>query len=142
MRRPKLLSRLGFAALLVTLPALADAPADQYEQFDRDSTSIKDAHTLLQWERRPAPTPFSGGRLPTVKELLTIVDEAPHDEYVAPSVVSKFIDGLAFPDTPVDRPYWTSSPGEPGLVWAVDFGTGLMTPLSATTGQAYARCLQ
>src|SRR5688572_14843597 len=155
MKARKLMFAL--AATLFAVPAIANAPPDQYDQFDRFSTSIKDAFTKLEWERRPqtsglafnvaslrctSGTVFSGGRLPTVKELLTIVDEEPHEEYEAGAVVTKMVDDLAFPDTPVGLPYWTSTPAGAGKVWTVDFRTGAMTAADTATGSNHVRCVR
>ena len=121
----KLLPRAILAAILLALPAAADAPQDQYERFDGDSVTIKDTFTKLEWDRKAVfksdydgaagncallTSLQSSGRLPSVKELLTIVDEEPHQEYEFGMLVPKMIDALAFADTPVDLPYWTSTP--------------------------------
>jgi hypothetical protein len=148
------------AALLFVVPAAADAPATQYERFDQDSATIKDSFTKLEWDRNGVIRGVSEdvadagcsfvaslentGRLPTVKELLTIVDESPHNEYDFKSVVAKFYDQGAFDGTPIDLPYWTSTPAASAgvdMFWTVDFGTGLMHPL-AKTGKANARCVR
>lgn len=57
-----------------------------------------------------------GWRLPTMEELLSIVDET----QACPT-----IDPVAFPDTP-KATFWTSSPCEddPGHAWVVDFAIG------------------
>lgn len=57
-----------------------------------------------------------GWRLPTMEELLSIVDE---------SKACPTIDPVAFPDTP-KATFWSSSPCEddPGHAWVVDFALG------------------
>lgn len=159
--RRKLLPRAVLAALLLALPAAADAPKDppQYAQFDGDSATIKDNFTRLEWDRRSLtpdvthdlaeskcqflPSLQNLGRLPSIKELLTILDEEPHTEYEFSKVVSKMIDALAFPDTPVDLPYWSSTlvPGTADKYWTLSFKTGLMEA-RLKTDKAYARCVR
>ena len=160
MMKRKLLPRAVLVAILLALPAAADAPRNppQYAQFDSDSDHIMDNFTLLDWDRRAIvrnvtyPLGDSGcsflaspARLPSVKELLTILDEEPHNEYEFGKVVPKMIDALAFADTPVDLPYWSSSPA-PGtnMVWTLSFRTGLMQAMSTTDPQAKAntRCVR
>lgn len=159
MRR-NLLPRLVLAALLVAVPTFGSgAPPNQYQQFDRDATEIFDVQTQLHWQRQVQPVAtrdgaatfcdlsFGVGRIPTVKELLTLLDEAPHREYDAnkkpPGLVNKMIDQNAFPDTPVDQPYWTTSPAGAGQVWTVNFSTGAMVPMSTGAGSvAYFRCVK
>lgn len=153
----KLLPRAVLVAVLLALPAAADAPQDQYDRFDGDSVTIKDTFTKLEWDRKGVfKSTYDGaagncaligslqssGRLPSVKELLTIVDEEPHQEYEFGMLVPKMIDALAFADTPVDAPYWTSTPA-PGtdMFWTVSFKTGLMAPL-AKTASGNARCVR
>lgn len=154
------------AVLLVTLPVAADAPRGptpenpnrepQYQAFVRDTPVINDNFTKLAWERFAARTSRTfaaadtncagafAGRVPTVKELLTIVDEDPHQVYEFGKTVSKAIDQLAFGSyTGVDLPYWTSTPtGTPDEVWGVSFADGTMVRLNKTSGQAYARCVR
>jgi len=151
---------LVLAIIVVALPATADAPQNppQYAQFDRDSTEITDNFTKLVWDRRRIQksaqsttdlycnaTVFPGvGRAPTVKELLTLVDEDAHQEYdssLKPPLVFKNIDQLAFPDTPTDLPYWTSTPAGGGKFWAVDFSTGKTVVLDGTS-TANIRCVR
>ncbi len=141
--------------------AVADAPRNppQYEPFDQDTIEITDKLTKLTWDRsrvvaggiaRDAATLYcsstvfpSGGRLPTVKELLTIVDEDPHEEYdtALGRIVLKSIDRSAFPDTPTDLPYWTSTPGPNGTFWSVSFETGKLEAITAGT-KLHARCVK
>jgi hypothetical protein len=167
MMKRNLLPRAVLVAILLALPAAANAPRNppQYAQFLSDSATIKDNRTLLEWDRRSIMTvgasssygngqtlcktlpaflatpPKNGGRLPTIKELLTLLDEEPHNEYEFGAVVPKMIDQLAFDGTPVDLPYWSSSPAEGGLFWTLDFKNGLMVALPPA-GPANVRCVR
>jgi hypothetical protein len=160
MKKRRLLPRAVLAAVLLAIPAAADAPRDQYEPFDGDTPTIKDNFTKLEWDRRgvvanvtfgPAGAGCSFiaslegvGRLPTIKELLTILDEEPHEEYEFSKLVTKHIDAVAFPSTAVDLPYWSSTPGAAGKVWVLSFATGRMDQLSTTdpVAKANARCVR
>lgn len=153
IRRPLL--SLGFAALLVAVPALADtpaehAPADQYEPFDKNATVITDRKTKIRWQRATitaqsfaAALCVGSQRLPTVKELLTIVDEEPHLEYEFTKNQVKLIDPNAFPGTPVDYPYWTQTPGSDPVnqVLGVDFITGMIVDMPKS-GTGRVRCME
>ena len=99
MTRLRLTLRVALVAVAVALPVSADAPIggsdQQYENFDSGNKVIIDRFTKLAWDRPsdpyPAPTSFDAAkaycetqrsmRLPSLKELLTLVDEEPHDEY-------------------------------------------------------------
>lgn len=151
--------RVGLAVVAIAIPAVADAPRDQYEPFFRETASVTDFYTRLVWDRRGVrreidrsgghlycnQTVFPGaGRLPTVKELLTLVDEDPHEEYDTsfnPPLVLVSIDQLAFPNTPTDQPYWTSTPGPSGKYWTVDFTTG-RTELRDPASKLNVRCVR
>jgi uncharacterized protein DUF1566 len=153
----KLLPRAVLVAILLALPAAADAPQDQYARFDGDSVTIMDTFTKLEWDRKGVGKfdydgaaancgflmSLPSGRLPSVKELLTILDEEPHQEYEFGMLVPKMVDAQAFPDTPVDLPYWTSTPAGSAAdtFWTLSFKTGLMTA-QPKTAQGYARCVR
>jgi hypothetical protein len=141
-------------ALLVALPVSADAPLNQYEAFTQRSGVISDAFTKLKWERKVwGPSDFeeastshcrAPNRLPTLKELLSLVDEDVHEEYEGTKRVLKAIDQRAFPDTPVNVPYWTSTKEGADNAWTVNFadGTTATAPTSTVTGaRLYARCV-
>jgi hypothetical protein len=118
---------LGAATLAAT--AAAEAPPGRYVV---EEGTVTDSRTRLTWQRAPdlTPRPWSqaeaycgsldlhgkGWRLPSVKELLTIVDE---------SRWGPAIDPVAFPSTPSDH-FWTSSSLAtfPMFVWTVYFGKG------------------
>jgi Protein of unknown function (DUF1566) len=152
---------VGGACFALATLARADAPSDQYGYFDTANQTIFDNYTRLEWERYPptAPMAFSDAlthcatltlgsaagswRLPSYKELLTIVDEAPHTEYENGALVQKAIDPNAFPQAPVlDNEYWTSSPNlVSGGFYGIDFTTGAAFPVKANSS-GYVRCVQ
>ena len=152
--------RVGVLAL--SSMARADAPSDQYGLFDLGDYVIQDTRTGLVWQRYASTTPMTSSdaatacatlslptypapwRAPSYKELLTLVDEAPHVEYEGGALVPKSIDGNAFPGTFVDKPYWSSSAyqgfSSPSS-YVVDFRTGEAESLPV--GQSgYVRCVR
>ena len=150
------LRTLLFSSLVLCAgPVLADAPVAQYEQFVSATTTIRDTKTVLEWQRfaprdkkdfaaaeAACPATF---RVPTVKELLTLVDEQPHQEYdiTLAKTVTKMIDQNAFGSyTAEDAAYWSSTPtGTPGERWGVSFRDGTMVRL--VEGQPfYTRCVK
>ena len=144
---------------VITVTARADAPADQYELFGSTTTEIQDHYTRLFWERTPAALPFtygealsrcaalalgshpSGWRVPSYKELLTLVDESPRVAYPMGVPVTTTIDYNAFSAT-VQAPYWTSSlvPNAAGSAYTVDFTDGRGKTEDLTVG-LYVRCV-
>jgi hypothetical protein len=162
-RRGRTLLRVFVAGgwvLLAGSLARADAPPGQYGPFDLKDQSILDQKTGLQWQRYATAQPtfqaavaacaalsldgFGAGqwRLPSYKELLTLVDESPHTEYPTGTPVQIAIDGNAFPNTAVDNPYWSSSPSaaSPTMVYVVDFHDGTAS-LQRPTDAGYGRCV-
>jgi hypothetical protein len=148
------LRTLLFSALVLCAPPLlADAPTTQYAQFTSDDDTIKDNKTFLEWERKSlrqtknfsaAATGCVGfGRLPTVKELLTLVDEQPYQEYEFGKTVTKHIDQNAFGSyTGEDAPYWSGTPtGTGNERWGVSFKDGTMVRM-AESSAGYARCVK
>lgn len=120
--------RFSVRCVRSTRPARAALP--RYQVTTRD---VLDVATGLRWQRAVAPKAASfeaardycrrvdvGGkrrwRVPTLGELLTLIDER------APSPM---IDPTAFPDTP-GEPFWTSSTFANGheLAWYVRFDRG------------------
>ena len=146
--------------IMVGVLARADAPPDQYVNFDLADTVITDKFTNLSWQRTvTTQTDFpgavaacnglslgtfpSGWRLPSYKELLTLVDESPHYEYEnGPMQVA--IDGNAFPGTPVTSNsgyYWTSSASGTSNVFVVEFRQGTANTQTSSGSSAYVRCV-
>jgi hypothetical protein len=153
----------GFIVLAAT--ARADAPIDQYGLFNSTAETIVDLSTGLIWQRSAPPQltdfdaavsycaglslatpsgPSIGWRVPSYKELLTLVDETPHTEYVGGTLVDVWIDANAFPATAVDAEYWTSSPYLPqnSYAYVVSFGSGRGEAASMTPpGGLHVRCV-
>ncbi|MDB4996184.1 MAG: hypothetical protein JWM74_3616 [Myxococcaceae bacterium] len=159
-RAASLASAAAMALVLAT--ASAAAPTDQYQTFNRIDTTITDANTGLVWQREvvfkapnqlaaidycrnvykqnPPSTPW---RLPTMKELLTIVDETPHYEFEGIVNQAKMIDVNAFPHSPTDAEYWTSSivaNSSAADGWVVKFRTGENGPQGVNL-PGYVRCV-
>jgi hypothetical protein len=92
-------------------------PVSYRDQANASFPVAQNVYTQLEAAQRCASM-GPGWRLPTRLELMTLVDYRVIDS-------GPTIDAAAFPDTPVDFPYWTSSPyvGFPSA-WAVDFSRG------------------
>jgi len=135
-----ILRRLGALAVIVaTSPRSVDAaaPAGHYVVTPGSGTgngTVYDSKSKLTWQQTASSTTYTwdaaktycagvgtglggtGWRVPTIKELLSIVDFS----QTAPA-----IDPNAFPSTPL-RVFWSSSPiaGKPSSAWGVDFNDG------------------
>jgi hypothetical protein len=147
-RRRWILAAVAAGGLAAAL-ARASAPAGWYVTASQGGVAtVGDTKTGLVWQQVALPGAFAwsdaaascaalgpGWRLPSLKELQTIVDEdAPAG---APS-----IDATAFPATPADD-FWTSSAfaGAPDLAWRVSFSGGNTYTADVSTA-ARARCVQ
>jgi hypothetical protein len=162
MNRLGIVLRVAALGMVFALPVFADAPVggadQQYANFDSNTPYITDRFTHLVWERPTSEYPQkmdldgakahcttvgSSFRLPSAKELLTIVDEQPHGEYEVNQLVDKYIDRSAFPRTPAEE-FWTSSIVEASPVLraaTVDFGSGVLRYASSTDLRR-VRCVQ
>jgi hypothetical protein len=128
----------------------ADAPCGQYS-FSDDHTTVSDIRTGLVWQRSPATNtmlwndaniycssaaegtlPGCSWRLPSAKELQTIVDD---------STSEPAIDGVAFPGTGTSA-YWTSTPAGPGQAWAIAFFYGFPQSNGIMDDPAAVRCVR
>ena len=140
------------SALLLDARVRANAPAGRYTVTGAGASAIvHDTKTNLTWQQTPASTLMSwanaktycggvgstlGGtawRLPTVKELLTLVDY---------SRTFPAIDPTAFPGM-LPAPFWSSTPEASSFtnVWGVDFGDG--STHTQNTGNTYdVRCVR
>jgi hypothetical protein len=145
----------------------ADAPQGQYSGpegtlLNKPDKYVIDNWTHLIWQREPLASPGSfsfaddycrtleiagvtGWRLPTIKELLTLVDERPRrvtDDWQITE--DKLTDYNAFPRSPTGE-YWTSS-RQVGMdrVWTIDFADGQTSsgPIYETRPSRYTRCVR
>jgi len=119
--------------------------------YDIQPDTVRDVGTGLVWQRSVPDRTFdlegartscsqltlggeSGWRLPSMTELLTLIDEG--------AAAAPLIDATAFPNTPSEA-FWTSSDfgGAAGMAWQVYFdrGNGLYGLSSA---QFRARCVR
>ena len=128
-------------------PASAAPPAGHFVLQDANQV-VRDTKTNLRWERVATATlrthalgvqycaglTLAGGgwRLPTIKELLTIVDRA---EAGSPKWPTAFFDG------PVGE-YWSSTTAymDAGERYYVSFVTGAAA--SSDQGSRYVRCVK
>lgn len=145
----RLAGAVALSFLLAPPPAPAAAPAGRYTAT---GGIVKDNKTGLYWQQAAAPTTFSfadamtycssntaalpgnGWRLPTVKELLTLVD----DSVASPGPT---IDASAFPSTPAND-FWSSTPAgaSSDAVYYVNFFNG--SAISFTIRMGNVRCVR
>ena len=135
------------AIIAVTFPTSADAnaPAGQYV-VTADGTgngTVYDTKSKLTWQQTVSSTTYTwadakthcagvgaslggtGWRLPTIKELVTIVDLS--------QATAPMIDVNAFPGTPANW-FWSSSWGADysSAAWLVHFGSGVASFFAAS----------
>lgn len=124
----------------------ADVPSDRYTI---DNGTVFDKKTLLTWQQTISPITYTWAaaqthctelnlngmvwRVPSVKELQTIVDEKEQNPAIDPT---------AFPNTPVDF-FWTSSrlAGSTSYAWPVVFHLGT-TDIVAVANMYRVRCVR
>jgi len=134
--RPLKLSVAVVASVAATSPVLADAPPGRYTA---SGGTVVDSATGLAWQQTIATTGGDDGagrstwanaksycaglgggyRLPTAKELLTIVDFSKANPSIDTSA-------NAFPNTPSD-PFWSATPlrgSPPASAWFISFDNG------------------
>jgi hypothetical protein len=145
---PAITSTLATLALLLGAPTPAPAapackPGPRFEV--RTGGTVYDTVTRLEWQQASSATGMTwaaantycsaGFRLPTVKELLSIVDL---------TVTSGArIDPTAFPGTPANG-FWTSSPVSvmSSRAWIVGFSIGSTGYNPDTETPVYVRCVR
>ena len=137
----------AFAELVGSRMVRADAPMGRYTT--PAAGTVYDTRTRLTWQQNVDPNTYTwagatmyckdlalaggGWRLPSVKELVTLVDVGQK---------SPAIDRTFFPNTPSDY-FWTSSPlaGDPSFAWFVNFLNGYSS--TSDVGNAFrVRCVR
>ena len=130
----------------------ASAPPARYVT-DNTSGTVYDTQTKLTWQQTVPTRPYiwadaktyctgvgtnlggTGWRLPTIKELVTIVD-------FSQAIMMPMIDPNAFPGT-LDRNFWSSSPfSDPQFAWFIDFGLGSIMNYNFVTTLYNVRCVR
>jgi hypothetical protein len=112
------------------------------------SDVVMDNWTGLSWERMTSAIELNlaeadsycaglggGFRLPTLKELLTLVD---------PTAYNPSVDAMTFPATPSNDYFWSSTLNEPnnGYGFGVRFDYGeTSNSLAGVNGYYYVRCV-
>ena len=142
---------VGFA---MTRKGASSAPPGRYV-VPGDGT-VYDTKTKLTWQQATGPVqtqsvaiaacrsvglPGSGWRLPTIKELHTLIDFS--------AATPPYIDQTAFPGTPTanQSAYWSSSlqvgnpAGSLAMGWTVYFSNPV-TMFNETNVSAYVRCVR
>ncbi|MBX3233684.1 MAG: DUF1566 domain-containing protein [Labilithrix sp.] len=164
LKRTSLAAAALGATVAFVLPVSADAPisgpAQQYDNFGPNEVTIRDRKSGLRWTRprsnEPYPVrkladaktycaglqPVGENRLPSLKELLSLVDEEPHAEYVDTRNQPRYIDRNAFLRTP-DKAFWTSSEFPDGsATYTVDFRTGRVDKTSSISEELGVFCVR
>ncbi|HEX3696072.1 MAG TPA: DUF1566 domain-containing protein [Polyangia bacterium] len=142
----RFLGAIALVTVVLSASAEANAPAGRYTM---NGGTVFDTKTKLTWQQTVPPAKYAwaaaktycqtlslagtGWRLPTRKELQTIVDY---------SQSSPSIDPTAFPATPAEA-FWSSSPvvGSPTVAWSIYFIIGL-TYSFVVTDPNEVRCVR
>jgi len=137
MNSPRLRLFCATAAIAFGFTAAAGASTPAGRYLTTAGTAY-DTKTKLTWQRGSSSSTLTwadaktycanagtslggaGWRLPTVKELLTLVDYSQ-----APTGTTAMVDSVAFPATPLAF-FWTSSPapGNSGIAWMASLTYG------------------
>lgn len=150
MRKIHLAAAVLLGMQLVAAAGRADAPSGRYT-FPT-ATTVLDTKTGLVWQRKASPTlatqagaasacfnnPMAlagtGWRLPTAKELLSLLDFSR----------ANGLDSTAFPSEPAG-PYWSATRANPAgdLAWIVNFPPSNTTHESAQASETHlVRCVR
>jgi hypothetical protein len=164
--RPVFLALLSAAAGALVLAggiSRASAPAGRYQL---GSGTVYDVKTKLTWQQPIATTTYTWGtastpgtaqsycaalstgggtpwRVPTLRELLTLIDFASAATTLSDGGPGAKVDAVAFPGTPDDMPYWSSTLGSSTvtLAWCLDFSSGYTSAI-APSSPGYVRCVR
>jgi hypothetical protein len=138
---------VALACLIVVWVARADAPPDRY-MINSSQGLVTDLRTGLTWQQPISAMQYTwdaantycrglslggmtGFRIPSLKELMTLVD---------PARVKPAIDPKGFPTTPLEW-FWTSSNRSPLGTASVSFDTG-GTGYFAGSNRLRVRCVR
>ena len=134
--------------VLATQRAQADAPPQRYTV---QAGTVRDNATQLTWQQTSDATKRSwsdaaayctqlqlsgtGWRVPTLKELLTLVDPA--------RTTAPVIDSKVFPGAPADT-FWSANSfaSNVNFAWTIDFRHGNSAKDHAKSAGAYVRCVR
>lgn len=148
MRTQSSFCLLSMLALLATLRVQADAPPQHYTV---QAGTVRDNATQLTWQQATdnnkrtwseavaycmqLQLSGTGWRLPTLKELLTVVDPA--------RTTAPVIDSKAFPGMPADT-FWSSNSfaSDTNYAWTIDFRFGNSAKDHAKSAGAYVKCVR
>jgi hypothetical protein len=148
----RLLSSLAVVAVAASLALLAhaDAPTGHYNNANG---TVYDTKTKLTWQEPGPSTPYTwteaktycaglsldgtGWRLPTVKELLTIVDESRRNPAIDPTAFPGLLDLQS-------SEFWSSSlrAGDSSVVWSVSFRISGRTQYWPVSTRCNVRCVR
>ncbi len=148
MRYTHLRRIIGCASFVGVLSAglvsRATAPAGRYLI---SSGTVQDSQTGLTWQQTISTTLYtpatagpycaslgSGWRVPTIKEMATIVD------YTVASP-GPTIDSTAFPNTPTGMQYMSATFFTTGQSWVISFTDGTICDNCGGGAPLYVRCV-
>ena len=146
---PRFLCAVAMIAVILPTPADANAPAGRYTT---SGGTVYDTKTKLTWQQTISSNSYAwadaktycagvgsslggtGWRLPTLKELQSLVDYS--------QTISPRIDSTAFPGAP-SLWAWSASPlaGSSSGAWDVYFGNG-QTGFCGVSGTFNVRCVR
>jgi hypothetical protein len=148
MNRSSFAGTVVFAGVLLTVAFVrAGAPPGRYTT--PATGTVYDTVTGLTWQQAVSSSTYvqaqavsycaglslngSGWRLPTIQELLSIMDVTLYNPSIDPDY---------FPNTPPD-PFWTSTPftSASNYAWQVDFYAGNTDTFDMSLSD-YARCVR
>jgi hypothetical protein len=149
---PRSVAVVALVAIVLATSAHANAPDGRYTI---SANTVYDTKTKLTWQRSVLSTSTQyewagakayckglsldggGWRLPTIKELETIIDFS--------QSFPPLIDSTAFPLTPAYYSYfWSSTPslGADASAWMVNFSYGSVSDAGVVGNSFYVRCVR